>query len=340
MTDASLPWPPAAATGVGPVPGSDPREAARLVLGELGDLPHVPELPARGVGADPVGRTASLLVDIAVEVRAGRWRTATRSGAEQRRARDLLRRDLDALEEAGAGHEGPFKAQAVGPWTLAASLELPNEERLASDAGAVADLAASLAEGLAGHAADLRARVPGTTRVVIELDEPLLADVVRGGVPTASGWGHLPPTEDNTVEEVLRQVIAGAGADVGVRLGQRAPLAEAHRAGARFASIPAEAIETIDEDSIGEALEDGVGLLLGLVPPSERGLAAELPSLADPARRLWRRLGMDPGELARTVVVTPTGGLADVGPDRAVAVLTRCRELAAYLDEAPEVEEG
>ena len=331
-----------AATGVGPVPGADPREAARLVFGELGDLPHVPELPGRGVGADPAGRTASLLVDIAVEVRAGRWRTAARSGADQRRARDLLRRDLDALEEAGALHQGPFKVQAVGPWTLAASLELPNEERLVSDEGAVADLAASLAEGLAGHAADLRARVPGTTRVVMELDEPLLADVVGGGVPTASGWGHLPPVEHNVVEDVLRQVVAGAGpgADVGVRLGPRGPLADAHRAGARFASIPADTIETIDEDSIGEALEDGLGLLLGLVPPTERGAAAEQSALADPARRLWRRLGMDPGALASTVVVTPSAGLADGGMAQAVAVLARCRELAAYLDEAPEVGDG
>ena len=50
------------------MPGTDLAEAAAIVLGELPDFPHLPELPARGVGADMLGRTAALLVDLAVEV--------------------------------------------------------------------------------------------------------------------------------------------------------------------------------------------------------------------------------------------------------------------------------
>ena len=58
-----------AATGVGSLPGTDVGEAAATVVGELPLLlPHLPELPARGVGADMIGRTAALLVDLAVEV--------------------------------------------------------------------------------------------------------------------------------------------------------------------------------------------------------------------------------------------------------------------------------
>ena len=55
-------------TALGSMPGTDPVEAARIVLGELPDLMPLPELPARGVGADMLGRTAGLLVDLAVEV--------------------------------------------------------------------------------------------------------------------------------------------------------------------------------------------------------------------------------------------------------------------------------
>ena len=61
-------WPAGAATGVGSLPGTDVTEAAATVVGELPLLPHLPELPARGVGADMIGRTAALLVDLAVEV--------------------------------------------------------------------------------------------------------------------------------------------------------------------------------------------------------------------------------------------------------------------------------
>jgi hypothetical protein len=41
-------WGPA--SGVGSLPGTDPAEALRMVLGELPDFPYVPELPGRGPG--------------------------------------------------------------------------------------------------------------------------------------------------------------------------------------------------------------------------------------------------------------------------------------------------
>ncbi len=38
------------------MPGTDPAETIAVVLGELPDFPHLPELPDRGPGADPTGR--------------------------------------------------------------------------------------------------------------------------------------------------------------------------------------------------------------------------------------------------------------------------------------------
>src|SRR3954466_15195218 len=93
-------WPSGAATAIGSMPGTDPAEAAAVVFGELPDFPHLPELPARGVGADMLGRTAALLVDLAVDVVPSGYRVAPRPGHEHRRAVDLLRWDLDALQEA------------------------------------------------------------------------------------------------------------------------------------------------------------------------------------------------------------------------------------------------
>ena len=93
-------WPDGAATGVGSQPGTDPREAAATVVGEVPLLPHLPELPARGVGADMIGRTAGMLVDIAVEVVPTGYRVTARPGRDHRRAVDLLRVDLDAFDEA------------------------------------------------------------------------------------------------------------------------------------------------------------------------------------------------------------------------------------------------
>ena len=46
------------------MPGTDPAESARVVAGELPGLPHLVELPDRGPGADLIGRSAGLLIDM------------------------------------------------------------------------------------------------------------------------------------------------------------------------------------------------------------------------------------------------------------------------------------
>ncbi len=207
MTRSAPPWPTGAATGVGSLPGTDPREAVRLVLGELPDLPHLPELPARGPGADLVGRGAALLADLYVDLQPAGWRLVPRPGVDLRRARDLLERDLDALTEAAEGYAGALKLQAAGPWTLAAEVELPRGDKALSDPGAVRDIAGALAEGLDAHLADVRRRVPGAT-LLVQLDEPALPAVLRAHVPTASGFATLRAVDAVTTAERLRTVLA------------------------------------------------------------------------------------------------------------------------------------
>ena len=90
-------WPAGAATGVGSLPGTDIVEACKQVFGEFTALPHLPELPARGPGADMIGRTGGLLEGMPVDLYAGRWRLAPRPGIDLRRTHDLLERDLQHL---------------------------------------------------------------------------------------------------------------------------------------------------------------------------------------------------------------------------------------------------
>ncbi len=172
--EPGFPWPAGSATGVGSMPGTDPAEACAVVMGELPDFPYLPELPGRGPGADMIGRTASLLVDLPVEITPGGWKFAARPGRDQRRAESFLAFDLDAAQEAAEGFAGPYKIQVCGPLTLAARIELTRSLNPAlADPGAVADLVASLAEGVARHVAAVRARIPGAT-VVLQVDEPAL----------------------------------------------------------------------------------------------------------------------------------------------------------------------
>lgn len=73
-----------------------------------------------------------------------------------------------------------MKVQAPGPLTLAAQVELANGHRVLTDPGAVRDLSASLAEGLAEHAAEVGKRLGAN--VVVQLDEPSLTAVLDGSI--------------------------------------------------------------------------------------------------------------------------------------------------------------
>ena len=87
-------------TGIGSWPGTSAREAAEIVVGELHRLPHLVELPARGIGADLIGRAGALLVDITIDTVPRGYRVAAGRSAVTRRAASLLAEDVDALEEA------------------------------------------------------------------------------------------------------------------------------------------------------------------------------------------------------------------------------------------------
>ncbi|WP_113700094.1 methionine synthase [Nonomuraea lactucae] len=319
------------ATGIGSHPGQDHLEAARVVFGEVPGLPYLPELPARGVGADMVGRTAALLVDLAVEVQPSGWRLTDRPGRDHQRAADHLRRDLDGLEEVGHAYEGPLKLQVCGPWTLAGTIELRHGDKILSDHGAVRDLTASLAQGVGDHVAEVLRRLPGVTEIVLQLDEPRLPGALAGTVPTASGFGRLPAVEAWRVEESLRPF-----PDLVVHCcAPSVPYDLLRRAGVRGVSVDASLIRRRDEDAIGEAVEAGLLMFLGVVPGTDTRLPG-VDVVAKPALELWRRLGFSPDRLAEQVVLTPACGLAGASPAYARAALAACRKAARVLREDPE----
>jgi methionine synthase II (cobalamin-independent) len=320
------PWGPA--SGVGSLPGTDPAEAMRQVVGELPDFAHLPELPGRGAGADLIGRSAALLVDLAVDLTPAGWRLVPRPGIDQRRAQEFLARDLDALHDIAEGYTGPFKVQAAGPWTLAAGLERSRGDRAVVDPGARRDLAQSLAEGLTAHVAAVAARVPGGT-VVVQLDEPSVPAVLQGALPTVSGFGKLPAVEESVVEQELTALLERLPGPVVLHCcAPHIPLDLFRAAGAAAVSFDLGLVQ--DLDALGTAIEAGTHLLPGVVP----GTDAPLPAPKATASRVqawWRELGFPADTLPGAVTLTPACGLAGATPAYARAAMVHVREAAKYL---------
>ena len=323
------------ATGIGSMPGTDFAEAVRLVLGELPDLPHVPELPGRGVTAAITGRSLAVVAGLAADLQPAGWRLTDASGVDHRRARSLLAQDLDVVEELGQDYAGAFKTQVAGPWTLAATVEKPRGDKVLSDHGARRELAQSLAEGITVHLADLRRRLRGVDRWIVQIDEPALAAVVNAQVPTASGFGRHRRVDLPEASAHLEWVVAAitdAGAEAWVHsCAPQTPWSLVDGTGVTGLSADLDQLGPKDLDVFAEALEAGRTTALGVVPPTDPTSEQSDARLTERIQRLLDMLGLDQEVVRERLVVTPTCGLAGASGDWARLALRLSATVARNL---------
>lgn len=344
---ARLSTPPACSTGLGGLPGTSSREAARILAGELPDLLHVAQLPQRGPGADDVGRTMGLLTgvssDLAAETTVEGWRITAGSPRVMRRASSWLVEDLDCLEEAAHGFRGTVKTQVLGPWSLAASVELPAGERVLRDRGACAELAQALGEACREHIGDLQRRFPECP-IVVQLDEPALPTVLAGGVGTASGLSRYAPVDAAHAEANLARVlraICDAGAVPGLACpSPDAPIDLMVRAGAEVLAL--DFVGALPDEPLGRAWEAGIGLLAGsitpaMVEPARHGREPDDAWTSRAVRERASRLGLSDPRWLASVVITPTGSLSPSSPALVVPTYRACRAAGRVLREDADV---
>ena len=321
-------------SGIGSWPGTDVREALRVVGGELASgapegvrsVPYLPELPARGPGADLVGRGAHLLVDLPVDLQPQGWRLVDRPGRDAERAASLLTQDLDELAEALDGYAGPLKVQVAGPWTLAASLWRPLGDRVLDDPGATRDVVASLTEGVAAYLGRVQRLVPGA-ELLLQVDEPSLTAVLAGRIRSESGYRVLRTPERGEAVAVLRQVLDQPGAEVGGvhTCAADPPVDVLVEAGAGLLSLDLAQVGRGRFEQVAAAVEAGRRLWAGV----DAGAADPL----EPLLRRWHEAGLPVATLA-DVGLTPPCGLASSSPAGARQVTRSLSQVASRLAEA------
>ena len=321
------------------MPGEDFAESLQIALGEVGDLPYLPELPDRGVTAAMTGRTLAMISDLGADLQPAGWRLTDAPGIDHRRATSLLAQDLDALEEVAQGRQAAFKVQITGPWTLAATVERPRGDKVLGDHGARRDLAQALAEGAAGHVADVRRRVT-PTQLIVQIDEPALPAVLAGAIPTASGFNrHRSVIPADAAQALTWMVEAVEAADATTVLHCCASdipwnvLRETKLAGVSFDLTQ---LAPSDIDELAAWVDAGREAWPGVVPAVEPD---PWPTGADLTRRLltwWSNLGHSDIERLPATTVTPSCGLAGASPRWARTAL----ELAAQVARNLSAEQG
>lgn len=367
------------ATGMGSWPGTDVREALRTIRDLLTEapegvrtLPYLPELPARGPGTDMIGRTASLLVDLPVDLQPQGWRMVDRPGRDAERSGSWWRQDLDELAEAFDGWAGPLKLQVAGPWTLAAALWLPLGDRILSDAGATRDVADSLAEGVRLHLANVARLVPGA-QLTLQVDEPTLPDILLGHIRSDSGYRVLPTPDQSQAVHVLSTVLAAArdaGATTVVHCcGDEPPVDLLRGAAPDALALDVATLTTRGWDAVATSVEAGVQLWAGVFsetgqPRAPRHSQTSSPwdgqrnsqrnserdartserdgrgpqnyqRAAEALTTRWHELGLAPATLG-DLGVTPACGLAGATPAAAQAITRATIDTARALAEAAE----
>ncbi|MCT9870132.1 hypothetical protein [Paenarthrobacter aurescens] len=332
----------ASAAALGPWPGNDPAEATRIIRGELGDphLPFLPELPDRGVGSDAVGRTGSLLVDLAIDVQPHGWRLVDRPGKDAQRGRSALKTDINILADIAGAEDvsaTEFKIQLLGPMSLAANLHLHNGERALLDFGARRDIAESLAAGVAEHLRRVSTAVPGAG-IVVQIDEPDISSVMAGTIPTASGYRTLRSISGEEITGAWRLVIdalrAAGSVETVISVPEiEAPIERILAAGADGVAVPLKALTTRQWEQLAGAVEGGKRVWAGALSTSDA--QARLPRTADVVDSIWkpwRQLGLPASGLAG-LRVTPSTGLAHFKPSGARDVLKKLTQVADGLDQ-------
>jgi methionine synthase II (cobalamin-independent) len=331
----------ATASGVGSWPGTAPRAAAEVVVGELADaLAHIVELPARGVGADMLGRAGALLIDMAIDTVPRGYRIAARPGAVTRRAVSILDEDMDALEEAWetAGLNGSgrvVKVQAPGPITLAAGLELANGHRAITDPGAVRDLAASLAEGVAAHRAALARRLD--TPVVVQFDEPSLPAALGGLLTGVTALSPVGALDEAVAVALLDTCVATAGVDVLVHsCAPELPWNLLQRSAISAVSVDTGTLRAADLDGIAAFVESGRAVMLGVVAASAPARRPSAEEVATSVVAVTDRLGFGRSALRDRIGVTPACGLATATPQWARTAIELARRAAEAFARDPD----
>ncbi|MBM7050851.1 MULTISPECIES: hypothetical protein [unclassified Rothia (in: high G+C Gram-positive bacteria)] len=323
------------ATGLGPWPGTQNVDAIHRVRGELG-APHYSYLPAledRGYAASTLARTIATFEELGVDGASFGWRLHDGYSAEQDTARATLDSDINALADVIAGATKPqdtFKLQFTGPLSLTAALHLHNGERSLADRGARRDIRDSWLAGMEHRLHQIKQAIPAA-QLYVQLDEPSLTDILRGSIPTSSGYRTYQPLDSHEVMEtfsIVTQQLSAYGVKTALNLDAQT-IEERYLTFFDAVASVQPAADARAWEHLAPRIEHNQEIWLAAI--STLNKPSIIPTL-ESIYRPWRSIGL-PAQRLNQLVLTENGDLTALSPGTATDLLAHLTETATALAE-------
>lgn len=327
-------------------PGTDPLEIHRVIRGELGEpnLAVLPQLVDRGVGADQVGRSATMVAEMGFELLPHGWRIGVPDGIDAHRARNLLRSDENLLADVVGAEQKVatrLKTTVLGPFSLASKLYLGNGERVQSDHGARRDVREAYAHGLGQHLQRL-ASITGIKDFTVQIDEPMLPKMLDGLVPTASGYRTLrsiPRSEVRAGYEEFLTAVNAVAPKISVHTAVNLPAGDSliaeridllHQAGIGGWVVNPTGIGHREWEQVAALVESRSRIYLQALSPGSRapGVVEGVKTILRP----WKQLGLNLKQLSQLTLM-PMGSFAQSTSAQVIECLEHLTGYAAALEQ-------
>ena len=225
--------------------------------------------------------------------------------------------------------------QAPGPITLAAQLELANGHLAITDPGAVRDLTASLAEGVSRHRAEVARRL--STTVVVQFDEPLLTVALAGRLTGVTALNTVHPVDEVRAITLLDECVTAVGGEVLLHCcSADVPWNLLRRSMISAVSFDVANLVADDLDGLGEYVDSGRSVVLGLIPALAPDRVPAVEELAAAGVSVTDRLGFPRALLRDRIGISPACGLAGATPAWARTAIGLAQRVAEVMADEPE----
>jgi methionine synthase II (cobalamin-independent) len=171
---------------------------------------------------------------------------------------------------------------------------------------------------------------------VVQLDEPSLPAALAGRLTGVTSFSPVHPVDESLAQGLLDECVATVGGDVALHCcAPDLPWKMLQRSGLGAISVDVATLSAADLDGIGEFVESGRVVMLGVIPIQAPERPPSPHEVAKVASSITDRLGFSREVLRDRTGVTPACGLAGATAQWARTAVELAQKVADEIAEDP-----